>query len=165
MGETYKTTKGVSLNRLVLLICVVRRKKGDFFRDLMIHSGANAVFSVLGEGSARDLAMDFLGIDNNEKTVLYSVMKKTDADVILDKIEDAFRMVKNGKGVAFTVPLSSIAGASVFSFLSNSRELMREENNREETAEKEEKPGDRAEEEQPEDRAAEDARPEDRAVE
>ena len=37
-------------------------------------------------------------------------------------LEEKFETIRNGKGVAFTVPLSSVIGVSMYQFLSNNRQ-------------------------------------------
>ena len=36
-------------------------------------------------------------------------------------LEDKFATIKNGKGIAFAVPLSSVIGVNIYQFLSNNR--------------------------------------------
>ena len=38
-----------------------------------------------------------------------------------------FETVKDGKGIAFTIPLSSVMGALLYGFLSNNRSVVKEE--------------------------------------
>jgi hypothetical protein len=40
---------------------------------------------------------------------------------IMNTLEDKFRTVRNGKGIAFAVPLSSVIGVNLYQFLSNNR--------------------------------------------
>ena len=39
----------------------------------------------------------------------------------MNTLEDKFATIKNGKGVAFAVPLSSVIGVNLYRFLSNNR--------------------------------------------
>jgi len=38
-----------------------------------------------------------------------------------------FKTMKNGKGIAFTVPMTSVIGVSIYGFLSNNRMTVKEE--------------------------------------
>jgi hypothetical protein len=42
-------------------------------------------------------------------------------DGLLNKLEDKFQTIKNGKGVAFAVPMSSVIGVNMYQFMSNNR--------------------------------------------
>ena len=58
---------------------------------------------------------------NNHKAVLVSVVREDMVDTVLQVLEDKFATIKNGKGVAFAVPLSSVIGVNLYRFLSNNR--------------------------------------------
>ena len=40
---------------------------------------------------------------------------------ILNTLEDKFATIRNGKGIAFAVPLSSVIGVNLYQFLSDNR--------------------------------------------
>ena len=42
-------------------------------------------------------------------------------DVIMNVLERKFSTIKNGKGVSFAVPLSSVIGVNMYQFLSDNR--------------------------------------------
>ena len=127
MENTDPKIDKMSPNRLVLLVTIVRRKKADFFADLIQAYGANAQFKVLAEGSAKSLALEYLGVDDEDKIAIFSLMKAPDAKKALADIEEKFGSVRNGKGISFIVPVSSIMGMQVFAFFSNQRDYIREE--------------------------------------
>ena len=58
---------------------------------------------------------------NIHKAVIISVIREDMAEEIMKCLEDKFATIKNGKGIAFTVPLSSIIGVNNYRFLSNNR--------------------------------------------
>ena len=42
-------------------------------------------------------------------------------DTILNMLDEKFRTIRNGKGIAFAVPLSSVIGVNIYRFLSNNQ--------------------------------------------
>ena len=42
-------------------------------------------------------------------------------DTIMNCLEDKFRTIRNGKGISFAVPLSSVIGVNLYQFLSDNR--------------------------------------------
>ncbi len=113
--------KNISSNRLMLLITVVNRKKAEFYTDLLQHLGANLQFVAMGEGTADEKMLKVLGLSDSDKAVIFSVIKESAEKSILTTIEDKFLSIKDGKGIAYTVPFTSVIGASVFNFLSDNR--------------------------------------------
>ncbi len=121
--EPHKITE----NKLEILITVVNRSKTEFFVDLIQSFDVNMQFIALGEGTADAKMLDLLGLASSEKSVIFSVIRSDNVAKALAKIEKTFNTVKNAKGIAYTVPMSSVIGVSVFGFLSNNRMTVKEE--------------------------------------
>ena len=60
----------------------------------------------LGNGTASREMMDMLGLDSGEKSLLLTMMPKTDADDLLIRLRRELRLGLSGSGIAFTVPIS-----------------------------------------------------------
>ena len=58
---------------------------------------------------------------NINKAVILSFAREDQVNAIMDCLEEKFATIKNGKGIAFAVPLSSIIGVNNYRFLSNNR--------------------------------------------
>ena len=43
-------------------------------------------------------------------------------------LDEKFKTIKGGNGIAFTIPLTSVIGKLIFGFLSNNRLTVQEEN-------------------------------------
>lgn len=114
-------TKNVSTNRLMLLITIVSRKKAEFFTDVIQNLGANMQFVAWGEGTADASMLSIMGLTDSDKAVIFSVIKESDEKKTLEAIGDKFNSIRDGKGIAYTVPFSSVIGASIFNFLSDNR--------------------------------------------
>ena len=75
---------------------------------------------VAGTGTANSQIIDMLGL-NIHKAVILSVVREDRMDALLNRLEDKFATIKNGRGVAFAVPLSSVIGVNLYQFMSNNR--------------------------------------------
>ena len=51
-----------------------------------------------------------------------SVVREDMVDGIMKCLEEKFTTIKNGKGVAFAVPLASVIGVNMYQFLSNNKQ-------------------------------------------
>ena len=71
-----------------------------------------------GMGTARSDVVNMLGL-NIHKAVIFSIVREDKVEPILQCLEDKFATIKNGKGIAFAVPLSSVIGVNLYQFLSN----------------------------------------------
>ena len=116
-----KTVSGTALLKCKLLVTVVDHRKEDFFMDYIQAHGANLQMTMRGEGTAKSEMLRMLGLAESEKTVLFSVIREDQIRSVCDGLAEKFKTVKNGQGIAFTIPLSSVVGASVYRFLSDQK--------------------------------------------
>ena len=114
------TFNGADIKKLKLLFTVVDRQKAEFYLDVLSQYEINCQLALQGFGTAQTELIDMLGL-NNHKAVLVSVVREDMVDTVLQVLEDKFATIKNGKGVAFAVPLSSVIGVNLYQFLSNNR--------------------------------------------
>ena len=117
MGNTFN---GSDIKKLMLLFTVVDRNKGEFYLDVISQYEVNCQMVIPGSGTARSDLHDMLGL-NRQKAVIISVVREDMAQTVLSVLEEKFSTIKNGKGIAFTVPLSSVIGVNLYKFLSNNR--------------------------------------------
>ena len=116
-----KTVSGGDLLKCKLLVTVVDHRKEDFFIDYIQENGANLQLTMRGEGTAKTEMLRMLGLTDSEKTVLLSVIREDLSRSLCDGLAEKFKTVKNGQGIAFTIPLSSVVGALVYRFLSDQK--------------------------------------------
>ena len=58
---------------------------------------------------------------NIHKAVIISVVREDMVDTIMKCLDEKFSTIRNGKGIAFAVPFSSVIGVNIYRFLSNNR--------------------------------------------
>ena len=109
-----------AIKKLKLLFTVVDRNKGEFYLDVLSQYEVNFQTLVNGTGIARSEILDMLGL-NNTKAVIISVIREDLTDTIMRVLEEKFDTIRNGKGIAFAVPLSSVIGVNIYRFLSNNQ--------------------------------------------
>ena len=105
--------------KLELMITIVNRNKADFYIDMIQSFEVNMQLAIPAQGTANAEIKSILGLVETDKTVIFSVIREDNAVRALNAIEEKFRTIKNGKGIAYTIPLTSVIGVSIFGFLSN----------------------------------------------
>jgi nitrogen regulatory protein PII len=106
--------------KLKILITIVERSKTDFYLDILEGYEVNMQTVMYGHGTAPSDIMTYLGIVQNDKVVIFSVVQEENIKEILAAYEDKYFKTKHGKGIAFTIPITSLIGVSIYQFLSNS---------------------------------------------
>ena len=76
---------------------------------------------VYGHGTANSEMLSYLGLAESDKAVIISCIREDNIKKASEVLAEKFDKIKDGKGVAFTVPLKSIIGVSIYQFLSNNR--------------------------------------------
>lgn len=109
-----------AIKKLKLLFTVVDRSKAEFYLDVLGQFEVNCQLTVAGKGTASSELVNMLGL-NIQKAVILSVVREDRVTEIMHCLEDKFATVRNGKGIAFTVPMSSVIGVNLYQFLSNNR--------------------------------------------
>lgn len=117
----------VSSNKLKLLFTIVARSKAEYFLDLIQSFDVNMQIAMLANGMAPKSMLDLLGLANSEKVVIASVIQESKINDVLSAIDEKFNTIKGGKGIAFTVPLTSVIGTLIYGFLSNNKMAVKEE--------------------------------------
>lgn len=107
--------------KLKLLFIVVNRNKAEFYTDLIQSFEANIQLSMVARGTASTEMLNYLGLTDSEKALIISVIREDMEKNILLTLEKKFNTIKNGKGIAYTVPLTSTIGVAIYQFLSNNR--------------------------------------------
>ena len=114
------TVNESAIKKLKLLFTVVDRPKSEFYLDVLSQFEVNCQMVTAGKGTANSELIDMLGLNIN-KAVIISVIREDLTDSIMKCLEEKFRTIRNGKGIAFAVPLSSVIGVNLYQFLSNNR--------------------------------------------
>ena len=55
------------------------------------------------------------------------VVREDKVNDVLETLKEKFEKIKNGKGIAYTIPLQSVIGASIYQFMSNNKTMKKEE--------------------------------------
>ena len=114
------TVNESAIKKLKLLFTVVDRQKAEFYLDVLSQFEVNCQIVTGGMGTATSELVHMLGL-NIQKAVIISVVREDMVDPVMKCLEDKFATIRNGKGIAFAVPMSSVIGVNMYRFLSNNR--------------------------------------------
>ncbi len=102
-------------HKLMLLITIVPRRKAEYYVDLIASFECNMQLEVSSFGTSGVFGLGY----DIEKQTIFSVIRQDRVSEVLAKLNEKFTTIRGGKGVAFTVPFTSMVGVSSYQFLSN----------------------------------------------
>ncbi|MBQ1982561.1 MAG: hypothetical protein II229_05005 [Clostridia bacterium] len=109
----------IAPRKLSLLVTVVNRAKAEFYMDLLQSFEVNFQTAMAARGTASAETLRYLGLTESDKTVIFSVIREDMVPRALSTLEEKFKTIKNGKGIAYTVPMTGTIGVAIYQFLSN----------------------------------------------
>lgn len=102
--------KLTNMDKIKLLITIVDRYKGEKIVEFLKSEKIAFHLIALGHGTADSEILDYLGLSENEKDIILSVIPECKTKFILNHLNQNMTFYKNGNGIAFTLPISSFSG-------------------------------------------------------
>lgn len=96
-------------NRTKLLISIVNQKDDLRLKEILEECSVTLSFSFAGTGTARSAVLDYLGIGETEKSVVFSLFPESDEETVMRELQNRMALYLVGRGISFTVPLSGIS--------------------------------------------------------
>ena len=119
-------TRNIAPMKLELLLAVVHNDKAAYFSSLIQSHKANLQLTVPAKGTTH-LILNYLGLTEKPKSLVMSVVRADKAASLISLLDQTFKKGKNYKGIAFTVPMTSVIGTLVYGFLANDKRTVKEE--------------------------------------
>ena len=118
-------TRNIAPMKLELLLAVVHNDKANYYSSLIQSHQANLRLTIPAKGTSH-LILDYLGLTESPKSLVVSVVRADQAAGLIQLLDQTFRKGKGYKGIAFTVPMTSVIGTLVYGFLSNDKRTVKE---------------------------------------
>ena len=112
--------------KLELLMAVVHDDKAAYYSSLIQSHQANLQLTVPAKGTTH-LILDYLGLTEKPKSLVVSVVRADQAAGLIELLDQTFQKGKGYKGIAFTIPMTSVIGSLVYGFLSNDKRTVKEQ--------------------------------------
>lgn len=97
------------LDRIKLIVTIMKRDEGhkvvDYFKSMKLHYD----FICLGAGTANSEILDYWGLEKTQKDIVITMAPSSKIPVLLRGVNERFQLASPGKGIVFTIPLSSVS--------------------------------------------------------
>ena len=115
------------MGSLYMMTTIVDRKIANKYVDLYKENDLNVMLLTLGLGTATNDILDYLGLDNPEKAVIFSVLQEDSWLETKKQLQKNLQIDAPGGGIAFIIPLSSIGGKKALQFLLQKEDYQKQE--------------------------------------
>ena len=105
------------MERLDYMVTIVDVDVALDYMNFFQKQGVQVVLKATGYGTAKDEVRRYLGLGEAEKRILFATMTRKKALHILDLFDGERQLNRPGAGIAFTVPISSVAGVQALELL------------------------------------------------
>ena len=108
---------------LKLFISIVPQGQGDAIMKLLEKTGATFSYVTSGEGTGRTYVPGLLSVADVKKQIVFSLVREDKTQEVVEALETRFSTSRAAQGVALSIKLTSVAGVSVYRFLTNVRKV------------------------------------------
>lgn len=105
------------LKKMVFYTVIVDRGQSDNILRIFKASKSSFQLVQFGEGTATSEFKNILGVEENEKDIVYSIVREDVVPEIKKELDSYFESSKRTKGVAYTISLDSLIGVKMYKFL------------------------------------------------
>lgn len=105
------------MENIVLMVTIAERNKSEKFVSYFSENNIYFTLGRFGRGTASEEMLDYLGIGDKEKCVLFSFLTMEKSKVILKEVEKKMQLKKLGVGISFTIPISSVSSKKALDLL------------------------------------------------
>ena len=98
--------------RIRLMVIILDRGKGARAAELFASYGLPLHYGTPGRGTANSELLDYLGLGETEKDVVFSLVPGCTIPGLLQAAGEKLQLATPVKGILFTFPLSAVSGAA-----------------------------------------------------
>lgn len=105
------------MQNIVMMITIAKRNMSEEYISYFEKNNINMTLGKHARGTAANEILEYLGIGDREKCILFSTMTEKQAKKILEDFKLNFGIAKAGEGIAFTIPISSVSSKKALNYL------------------------------------------------
>lgn len=117
-----ENSKPTPVKRIKLLVAIVGRGEGDVVVETFRESGVTYNMVAPAYRASGSDFMDYLGLTNPERDLVFSVVTEDKVDEIMKKLLYKLNLDEPGNGIAFTIPITGVSGPLALRYISGQTE-------------------------------------------
>ncbi|WP_343250973.1 P-II family nitrogen regulator [Diplocloster hominis] len=109
------------MSELYFMVTITNRNMLPRFLTFYKERNMTIALITLGKGTANSEMLDYFGLEDSEKAVIFGVITDTVWNTLKKGLQSKLQIDIPGTGIAFTIPLSSIGGKRELLFLTENQ--------------------------------------------
>lgn len=109
------------LHQLLFVCVVVNEGQEDAICQLLYSNEAYSCYTTRGKGTAPSTFSEVTGTGQLRKAIVFSIIRVDTWPLVKKALEKRFSISRIAKGIAYTIPLTSVMSISVYKMLGNIR--------------------------------------------
>jgi len=114
-----KFEEKANLKKLLFFVTIVNDGIADNVVKLMENCNCNTSFIEKGNGTANRAVLEILGVTDNKKEVVFSLISEDIVDTVKQELDIFFQAAKRNRGIGFSIKVDSVIGVKLYKFLTN----------------------------------------------
>lgn len=111
------------MSELYLMVAIINRERTREFAAFYEENGIAVNFIALGRGTAKSEILSYLGLEDTEKSVIFSFVTDETWKKTKRGLEQKMHIDIPGTGIAFIISMSSIGGKKQLRFLTQGQQF------------------------------------------
>lgn len=112
------------ISPLKMIVVVVRQGQREAIETILQDHNVAVCLSTYGSGYSFKNKADNLNLNNQgKKSFIFGIIRSDQEEALTEKLSNRFSVSNAAKGIAYTIDLTSVAGVSIYKFLSNTRKV------------------------------------------
>ena len=111
--------KANEIKPLVAYFAIVDQGNANAIVEIFRRAGSTASFIQMGRGTASKHVRDILGIEDNRKEIVISIIREDKLNEATTELTAYYAATKRNKGIGFSISLTGLAGVRMYQFLAN----------------------------------------------
>jgi len=110
-----------------MLVTITDRNQAKKFNTFYSEMGLDVSINTLGHGTAASEILDYFGLENNEKAVMFHFVTDETWKTVKKALQTQMKIEIPGTGIAFTIPVSSVGGKKTLNYMTSGQTYIKEE--------------------------------------
>lgn len=111
------------IHPIKMFLSIVPFGQADGIVKILESVGVSCNFITAGEGTGRNFVPGLISIADSKKQIIMSFVKEDQAEEVCKLLYERFNTSKAARGISLSVRLTSVAGVSIYRFLTNTRKV------------------------------------------